>query len=263
MSVRFRCALAAAVLIAASLLVACNTPVVPQPTAAVPTRQVPRGDILWHFVHDQCVPNQLAGKQPPLPCIRVDMDQGYVIFKDKNGPLQYLHMPTQHVTGLEDPALLKASHTPYFSQAWHARDYMDRLLGRTIPVQDYAFTVNSKAGRSQNHLHIHISCVRPALRDRLLSMQAQFDSHWRPVPGGINGHAYQVRTLSLNELEQRGPIALTIASLAQAREDMANISLALYPLSEQLFLLFADHRYGASAEGDFQDHRCPQLLADH
>ena len=263
MSVRFRCGFAAAIVITASLLAACNRSVVPEPTAAVPTRQVPRGDILWHFVHDQCVPNQQAGKQPPTPCIKVDTDQGYVIFKDKNGPLQYLLMPTQHVSGLEDPALLQASRTSYFAQAWHARDYMDRLLGKAIPVQDYAFTVNSKSGRSQNHLHIHISCVRPALRDRLLGMQTQFDSRWRPVPDGINGHAYQARTLSLNELEQQGPIALTIASLPQARQDMANVSLALYPLSEQQFLLFADHRYGASAEGDFQDHRCPQLLARH
>ncbi|AFK62346.1 CDP-diacylglycerol pyrophosphatase [Advenella kashmirensis WT001] len=260
MSVRSRCGLAA-MLMAVSLLTACNTSAVPEPKAAVPTKQVARGDILWHFVHDQCIPNQLAGKNPPLPCIKVDMDKGYVIFKDKNGPLQYLHMPTRHVTGLEDPTLLSASRTPYFAQAWHARHYMDRLLGRAIPVQDYSFTINSKSGRSQNHLHTHISCIRPALRERLLAMQSQFNSQWQPVPGGINGHAYQARTLSLGELEQRGAIALTITTLAHARQDMANVSLALYPLSERQFLLFATHRPGASSEGDFQDHRCPQLLA--
>ncbi|HBP30511.1 MAG: CDP-diacylglycerol diphosphatase [Advenella sp.] len=261
MSVRSRCGLAAAMLIAVSLLAACNTSAIPEPKAAVPSKPVARGDILWHFVHDQCVPSQLAGQNPPLPCIKVDMDNGYVIFKDKNGPLQYLHMPTRHVTGLEDPALLSASRTPYFAQAWHARHYMDRLLGSAIAEQDYSFTVNSQSGRSQNHLHIHISCIRPALRERLLALQSQLDSRWQPVPGGINGHAYQARTLSLNELEQHGAIALTIASLAHARQDMANVSLALYPLSEQHFLLFATHRPGASAEGDFQDHRCPQLLA--
>lgn len=101
----------------------------------------------------------------------------------------------------------------------------------------------------------------PALRERLLAMQSQFNSQWQPVPGGINGHAYQARTLSLGELEQRGAIALTITTLAHARQDMANVSLALYPLSERQFLLFATHRPGASSEGDFQDHRCPQLLA--
>lgn len=258
-----RCGLAASMLIAVSQLAACNTSAIPEPKAAVPTKQVARGDILWHFVHDQCVPNQLAGKHPPLPCIKVDMDNGYVIFKDKNGPLQYLHMPTRHVTGLEDPALLSASRTPYFAQAWHARRYMDRLLGRTIAVQDYSFTVNSKSGRSQNHLHIHISCIRPAVRERLAGLQSQLNSQWKPVSGGINGHPYQARTLTLEELEQHGAIALTVASLAHARQDMANVSLALYPLSEQRFMLFATHRPGASAEGDFQDHRCPQLVADH
>jgi len=248
-------------LFVASLLAACNTSVVPEPPAAVPSKPVARSDLLWHFVHDQCVPNQLAGKNPPIPCIKVDMNDGYVIFKDKNGPLQYLHMPTRHLTGLEDPELQSASHTPYFAQAWHARQYMDRLLGSAIAVRDYAFTVNAKSGRSQNHLHIHISCIRPALRERLLAMQSQWDAQWRSVSGGINGHAYQVRTLSLDALEQQGAIALTIASLPHARRDMANVSLALYPLSERQFLLFASHRPGASAEGDFQEHRCPQLLA--
>ena len=260
MPARSRYRLSAFMLMVSTLLTACQTPAIPEPRAAVPTKKVARGDVLWHFVHDQCVPNYLAGKSPPLPCLQVDMDKGYVIFKDKNGPLQYLHMPIQHVSGLEDPALLSADTTPYFAQAWHARHHMDQLLGRAIALRDYSFTVNSKTGRSQNHLHIHISCIRPVLRERLLALQNQFDSRWRPLTAGINGHAYQVRVISRDELEQRGAIALTIATLAGARQDMANVSLALYPLSEHKFLLFATHRPGASSEGDFQDHRCPQLM---
>jgi len=243
-----------------SLLSACRTPVVPEPRAAVPTKAVARGDILWHFVHDQCVPNAQDGKSPPSPCIKVDLDKRYVIFKDKNGPLQYLHMPTDHVTGLEDPRVANAPSTAYFAQAWHNRVYMDRLLGKPIPLQDYSLTINSKTGRSQNHLHIHISCIRPALRDRLTAQHADFNSTWKPLSGGINGHAYQVRTVSQDELASPGAIALATRTLAGAKRHMDQLSLALYPLSEQQFLLFATQGMGASAEGDFQDHRCPQLL---
>ena len=246
-----------------SLLSACKTPVVPEPRAAVPTKAVARGDILWHFVHDQCVPNAQAGKNPPLPCIKVDLDNRYVIFKDKNGPLQYLYMPTDHATGLEDPRLANAPRTPYFAQAWHNRYYMDRLLGRPVPLPDYSLTVNSKTGRSQNHLHIHISCIRPALRDRLTAQPANFNSTWQPVPGGIGGHDYQVRTVSLEDLTSPGAIALTTRTLPGAKSHMDQVSLALYPLSERQFLLFATQGMGASAEGDFQDHRCPQLLAKY
>lgn len=253
--------LLAGILALSGLLSACQTSLVPEPRAAVPTKAVARGDILWHFVHDQCVPNALAGKNPPLPCIKVDLDNRYVIFKDKNGPLQYLHMPTERVTGLEDPRVANASRMPYFAQAWHNRDYMDRLLGRPIPLQDYSLTINSKTGRSQNHLHIHISCIRPALRDRLTARHANFNSSWQPVPGGIGGHDYRVRTISLEALTSPGPIALATRTLAGAQRRMDQLSLALYPLSERQFLLFATQGIGASAEGDFQDHRCPQLLA--
>lgn len=262
MPVRFRPWLLACALALPALLTACVTQEVSPPRAAVPTKNVARSDLLWHFVHDQCVPNQVAGKRPPLPCIKVDMDHGYVIFKDKNGPLQYLYMPTGKISGLEDPALQTAKRTPYFSQAWQARRYMDRLLGKPIALHEYSFTVNSKSGRSQNHLHIHISCVRPALRDRLLAVSSTFNDKWHSIARGINGRAYQVRTVSLDELQQRGAIALVIATLPGAKQNMDNISLAMYPVTERQFLLFAANQPGASAERDFQDHACPQLLGN-
>jgi len=110
-------------------------------------------------------------------------------------------------------------------------------------------------------LHIHISCIRPALRDRLTAQHANFNPTWQPVPGGIGGHDYRVRTISLEELTSPGAIALATRTLAGVKGHMDELSLALYPLSEKQFLLFATQGMGASAEGDFQDHRCPQLLA--
>lgn len=240
-------------------LAACQPTQVPAPKPAVPTKPVAKGDVLWHFVADQCVPHFKSGQQPPTPCIKVDLQQGYVIFKDRNGPLQYLHMPTDKITGLEDPKLLSMKRTPFFAQAWRERRYMDRLLGASIPTSEYAFTLNSRSGRTQNQLHIHISCIKPDLRDRLHRLASRFGAEWQAVPGGINGRSYQARSLTLRQLEQIGAIRMVADTLAN-QADLADYSLALYPLSDSQFLLFATHGMFASSEGDFQDHRCQSVL---
>jgi CDP-diacylglycerol pyrophosphatase len=63
-------------------------------------------DVLRHIVLEQCVPNQ-RNNHLPAPCAQVDEQQGFVVLKDMNGPLQYLLMPTARITGMESPALLE------------------------------------------------------------------------------------------------------------------------------------------------------------
>lgn len=122
--------------------------------------------------------------------------------------------------------------------------------------------MNSKRARSQNQLHIHMSCIRPAVRDQLHSLQWQqrFDSRWQIVRERFNGHTYYARTLSLDELENRGAIALTFATLSDAQHHPNDLTMLLYPVSGRQFLLLASVTSGASAEWDFQEHRCPELL---
>lgn len=50
-------------------------------------------DALRKIVLQQCVPHQQQ-QQNPSPCAEVNLKGGYVLFKDRNGPLQYLLMPT-------------------------------------------------------------------------------------------------------------------------------------------------------------------------
>lgn len=61
-------------------------------------------DALRKIVLEQCVPNQLQN-QNPAPCAKVKPEAGYVVFKDRNGPLQYLLMPTYRINGTESPLL--------------------------------------------------------------------------------------------------------------------------------------------------------------
>jgi CDP-diacylglycerol diphosphatase len=106
--------------------------------------------------------------------------QGHAILKDIHGVLQYLLIPTARVSGIESPLLLQADAPDYWAAAWQARQWMARLHGSVLPREAVALTVNSQWGRSQNQLHIHVSCVRPELPARL--QQAGIGPHgsrWR------------------------------------------------------------------------------------
>ena len=63
-------------------------------------------DALRKIVLQQCVPHQQQ-QQNPSPCAEVNLKGGYVLFKDRNGPLQYLLMPTYRINGTESPQLDK------------------------------------------------------------------------------------------------------------------------------------------------------------
>jgi CDP-diacylglycerol pyrophosphatase len=226
---------------------------------------------LWQIVHDQCVPNQRQQAQP-TPCASVtltpDEERGYVVFKDRNGPLQYLLIPTAKISGIESPVLLGADAPNFFAAAWRARAFMARKLGQPIDRTAVALTINSQWGRSQNQLHIHISCVIPALKNRLASLDAQIGDRWRPLPGGINGHAYLARRLPGSDLDGTDPFKALAAAIPGAAGAMGDYTLAVvgarFADGGDGFYLLADKRDlstgdVASSEGDVQDHDCAVL----
>ncbi|MGS8640061.1 CDP-diacylglycerol diphosphatase, partial [Salmonella enterica subsp. enterica serovar Infantis] len=55
-------------------------------------------DAVREIVLEQCLPDQLQ-HQHPAPCAEVKPRAGYVDFKDRHGPLQYLLMPTYRING--------------------------------------------------------------------------------------------------------------------------------------------------------------------
>ena len=89
-------------------------------------------DALWKIVSQQCVPHQQQ-RQNPSPCAEVNLAQRFVVFKDRNGPLQYLLMPTAKVTGIESPLLLNPQQPNYFAAAWQQRDWLSKRYGKPVP----------------------------------------------------------------------------------------------------------------------------------
>ncbi len=226
-------------------------------------------DALWNIVHQQCVPHWQQ-TQDPAPCAALDMSQGepqgHAILKDIHGVLQYLLIPTARVSGIESPLLLQTDAPDYWAAAWQARQWMARLHGSVLPREAVALTVNSQWGRSQNQLHIHVSCVRPELPARL--QQAGIGLQWQPLADGINGHAYLVRAVPGETLDGVQPFRLLADEVAGASGQMGSYTLAVIATrladGPGFWLLAskADVLAGnfASSEGDVQDHDCQVLL---
>lgn len=154
----------------------------------------PNPHALWQIVHDRCVPAARL-RHPPSPCTRLwlahGVQRGYALLKDRRGREQYLLIPTARVSGIESPRLRGDVLPNYFAAAWAARHYVGAALGRSLPRDDVALAINSRVGRSQDQLHIHIDCVREDVRRRLDRLATTLGAHWSPVPGGLLGHRYR------------------------------------------------------------------------
>ncbi len=214
---------------------------------------------LRHIVLDQCLPNQQQ-HQNPAPCAQVDVQKHSVIFKDRVGTLQYLLMPTYRINGIESPLLLDPRTPNFFWQAWQERGWMSRKAGKPIDDSVVSLAINSTFGRTQNHFHIHISCLRPAVRHQLDSQSTRISSRWLPLAGGINGNTYLARRVTESDLRQHSPFVMLAREVPGAREHMGRYGLALVAQKDGTFVLLATERNlwklnRASAE-EIQDHDC-------
>lgn len=156
-------------------------------------------NVLWDVVHQRCAPKAEQKIFPPAPCADVQLGPGgYAIFKDRNGPYQYLLLPLARITGIESPVLLAAGATNYLAEAWKARLYVEAALHAAQPRDVLSLAINSSQGRSQDQLHIHIDCVRGDVRDAIRRWLPHITQDWRPLPAGLppTGHRYLARWVS-------------------------------------------------------------------
>jgi CDP-diacylglycerol pyrophosphatase len=210
----------------------------------------------------QCVPHQ-RDSHLPTPCVQANLDAGYVLLKDRNGPLQYLLMPAYRINGIESPLLLQ-SHTPnFFWQAWQSRGVMGKTRGSPLPDSALSLTINSRTGRTQNHFHIHISCLRSDVRQRLDQEASRISSQWLEFPGGLRGHRYLARRVTDAELVQRSPFLMLAQEVPDARDHMGRYSLAMAQQADGSFVLLATQRdlltFNRAFAEEIQDHQCDIL----
>lgn len=219
---------------------------------------------LWTIVHDQCVADELAHRDP-APCAQVNLDggerYGYAVMKDIDGDRQYLLLPTARITGIESPELLEPGATNYFAEAWLARAYVEQRAGGTLPRDWMSLAVNSAVSRSQNQLHIHIDCVRADVQAALRAQAAAIGPAWAPFPAPLAGHTYWAMTVPGAELTVN-PFTLLAEGLAGARTDMGSYTLVVVGADDVAgqpgFIVLADR-----ADGETGDVAGGEQLQDH
>jgi CDP-diacylglycerol pyrophosphatase len=220
-------------------------------------------DALWRVVHNVCVPDQriLAS---PAPCTEVDLAAGYAILKnpDPFAPTHFLLVPTARISGIEDPALLSPDASNYWARAWHARYYVDQRVGRVLGRDELSLAVNSIYGRSQDQLHIHIDCIKPAVKAALRAHARAIGPDWAPFPVLLVGEPYLAKRIDGSDLAGADPFRL-LAALPEARAAMGAESLVVTGDTgadgHPGFILLAGRIRPGSINKwgeELQDHRC-------
>ena len=189
-------------------------------------------DALLHIVQDQCLVHWRQAHDP-APCARVVLSgtpQDYAVLHDRKGGAHFLLIPTQTITGMEDPRLLRQQTPNYFAAAWQARDQLDAVMGHTLRRDAIGLAINSARARGQDQLHIHIECLQPeiyrALKERALPAAAggaNLGDQWAPLP--IGDSIYMALRIRGQDVDQTNPIQLLATLLPGARQSMGDYTI--------------------------------------
>jgi CDP-diacylglycerol pyrophosphatase len=222
---------------------------------------------LWRVVHDLCVPDRrILGL--PAPCLAVNLRQGWAVLKDAREPTHILLVPTQRISGIESPAILAPDAPNYWADAWRARGHFERLAGRPVPRSDFGLAINSRFGRTQDQLHIHIDCLWPQVARALREAAPHVGVAWAPLGAPLMGGWYVARRLDGENLE-RNPFKLLATGYPPARADMGAYGMAavgeVFADGQPGFILLAlradlPHGEAGAIEG-ILDHKCRVLRA--
>jgi CDP-diacylglycerol pyrophosphatase len=222
-------------------------------------------DALWKIVHGVCAPHQEMALDP-APCAFVSAGSkerlGYAVLKDRTGATQYLLIPTDKVTGIEDPRLLQPGTETYLERAWAFRNLLFARLGHDLPAEDVSLAINSVSGRSQNQLHIHIDCVRADIRGLLRTAQPSLGPAFTPLDVPISGRAYRAMAIPAQDLERTNlfhRLARTVPAGGLGGETLVVVGATLPDGKPGFDVLVdrADPATGDVASGEeLQDHDC-------
>jgi CDP-diacylglycerol pyrophosphatase len=148
----------------------------------------------------------------------------FIILKDNSPakPNAYLIIPTTKVTGIEDRQIFAPPVADFWALGWQqAQIYLKK------PAADTALAINSEHDRSQDQLHIHISCARRDVARALAENDDRIGGDpAKPVeiPLGPQNHVY--RAIRVMSLTAESPFELA-AAMSGAKADMAEQSIAV------------------------------------
>ena len=146
-----------------------------------------------------CVPDaRLTGSA--LPCRQVVANPGFAVLRAPGERQHFILVPLRPLRGLESPALWQPGQPNWFGLAWRQRWYLSAWGPAPVADDLIGLALNAPSGRSQDQLHVHLACVRPAIRRQLWRLAPELDERWRTLPVSLAGGRYQARRLSEAQL---------------------------------------------------------------
>lgn len=214
-------------LVIASLI--CTSVVLLSPASHFAGKDLAR-NALWEVVRNLCVPGEQL-HHDPKPCLQVDlrggMGKGFAILRDPRGGAQFLLIPTAPISGIESPTVRGPNATNYFAKAWEGRIYLNEAFQRILPRDAIGLAINSARSRTQDQMHIHISCVRTDISEALHKYEEQIGNRWAPLHISFIGHKYMAIWVPGEHLDLNNPFRILESELPGASRDMANRSLVV------------------------------------
>lgn len=184
---------------------------------------------LWLLVDAGC--NQ---GWAPVPYLHCYPEHGDAVLKDRCGATHFLLIPLARRTGVESPELLRDDEPDYFGDAWAARDRVIDASGRSeVRADELGLAINSRWGRSQGQLHIHIDFVRAEVRDAIAQWQRQGAS----APSlSLFGHTYRI--VHVATLRQPSPFQRAAAATDTLQQREMNTIAVIGDSSSGFTVLF-------------------------
>jgi CDP-diacylglycerol pyrophosphatase len=208
-------------LLAGVLMVAAVVFAAPQAAHPNAACTIPHGpDALWALAG--CCSKSLAGNSD---CREYDAKDEYIILKDNapTKPEAYLISPTKRVTGIEDPQIFTQPFLDFWEDAWQvSHKYPGQPASRT------ALAINSVHGRTQNQLHIHISCIKPEVRKILESRDHEIGMDAaQPITLELPPHGNPYWVVKVSGLTGKDSPWEVIQSMPGVKDHMAEQSIAV------------------------------------
>lgn len=223
-------------------------------TRAEDARASDRGD-LWLVSHNLCsAMDRLTGL--PLPCLKVDRDAGFIVLRAPMDHARVLVVPIQKIPGIESPLLLKPDAPNPWAYAWSQRSYVSDGAGKPLAWNDYGLAINSARARTQDQLHIHISCIDPRLKRYLARHPPPPLGKWTTIDLAPWADRYRIKRLDEAGLN-RDPFKIVAEESPGARNNMGAHSIAVVgygDASARQFVLLDAGGYGHAEE--LLNHSC-------
>ena len=222
--------------------------------------------LLWRVVQTCVATESLVGA--PFPCLAVNvkagLDRGFAVVR---APFEATHVvvtPTVRTIGIEAGRLQAPNAPNYFADAWASRHFATDSLPKRPGQTDMALAVNSRPGRSQDQLHIHVDCIRQDVK-RALAAQSDIihTGDWTRVVVMPRAPRYLATALDESDLSTTNLFALVQKGLAIDPGDMDEMTIVVVGADlggRPGFYVLARHRIENSrdeAHGEaLMDHAC-------